>query len=924
MTSLSYQSISLRNFSGLTDRVIDSSPNMFEEIDNFRLDKNGNMVLREGCVKYAYGNAGLPKLLLRNKAGYLYGVAGNHTFFQNGTGVTEGDYEIQSGPAFIESARPDDLVASANHWRGIEYLTFGRDKSNAAIAADTTRFSLTSLYMYEVPSILDANSYIPKTINTGCPYLDVIPTVSQAAVPPSTTATVYYIAYKQTVVANVGTTAQVTQASFGEGRYTELLQLNRNRDDNPAIINIINIKNPDRDDYDNSTFLTTAVVYRTHPLDLNTFYLVAEKPFLNSIDPVDVFDDVYDDELLDNERLYISEGIVEMEQPPKHSTSAIINGTAFYGNIELYDETDGKTRTYKEYNYKIIQSMQGNPTMVNRTFFADFEDEIIGLGGLHNALIVFTKSKIVRIDGFKNNDGSGGFNQRTISDDAGCVSHKSIISDGDNLYFFGLSGVYKTNGYEVVKISSTPEYDITETYQSYVKDFVGVGGRPLDHLRDQATGYYDARRDVLYWAVAEDGAPVVNKLLVYDKFNSCFYKIGGNAQDYPAILIEDDYFLRANERATILKHHDQAFSDIVAVNENEEEWFESFIPYGAKTVGIDFGSPSIKKWVNFIMATLSSKSKMGIGLRSFNDISNAFKNMKAITIDSIMLWRDENLRWKDPITRWRSKNTDTHKRRFPKRALRCRYKQLEIYPTETKLYTSATFGSVNMVNEVINAGSKLKVSFDKFDYYHTVRIDITDPLIPQYFITKPEGFPQWITLCYEETGSRCSLHQYAVDPFIFKRITEDPDVPVAPLSMFNFATADPTHTIQVVWDTTPEQTNRFNVTIRDALNVIVFPDFTITSNFTSKVWPDDILSYQIKFEEEEYEIGYLIIDFFNDISVPYLLAEGGGGVAVGTGKLFEMFGIRKQQSFTIENLTISYAPLSEKGAEYLNQGVADG
>ena len=911
--TLAYSTHDIRNFNGgLTDRVVDSEINTFERLHNFRLDKNANMDLREGCELESYGNSGHLNLIRRSLSGNIYGIAGNNIIYHYPEGASPRLYTAGSIGNIVT---PDDVGMSSFDWRGIEYITTTRDESSTAVSTNKTRQPLYSLYTPQKPIAGDQSSYMPIVKATGCPSFSQEPSSIAHLTGGNNinkVPTRYYITYKQRIVANENTTIVTTQDSYGLGWYSDELSLDRSYDStgDPSNVRIDGLASSIRSgDYDERADIA---IYRTLPDTLSVYYLVGTVPSPASGTTVSFDDSVLDHELIENERLYISEGISEMSQPPRHTCSAVINGTAFYGNVEVTTKTVNGVREFKEYNYKVIQSMVGNPTNVNLAWHLDFDSEVVGLAGLFSALIVFTKTKIFRIDGFYNNDGSGGYNKRTISDDAGCLSHRSIVSSGETLFFCGNNGVYSTDGYQVNSISSTQKYDITNTYREYTKDY--ISSENIGLIRSRIVGYFDINNDVMYWSVCRDGSSVSNEVLIYDLFNSCFYTMGGNNMTYSTMLVEKGHFLRGSDHSSIFRHERGMMTDVVTENSIQEDWFESYIPYKAKTTGMDFGSPSLKKWVESLMMTLTARSKMSIGMKSYNDNSSDSKEMKAVVADSILLWNDSNMRWYDPLMKWREPNTASYKRKFPKKGLRCRYKQVELSPVEAFQYGSETFGnvSVSYVDEAAR-DFRLKVVFDKYHYYYDV-VPFLDENTGEYIseeIIKPDGQPVWITKCYEpptpttENSVPCLDYKYRVTE---KMQIRNPD--------FVITTDDDSlykspHLVEY------GPNGSFKVVIKDEVTgEIVHVPYRITGFFSSKNWPDDILSYLISFKEEDYENDYLVKSFDNNLEQPLMIANGGGSVLLGSDKEFKMSGIRKKQSFVLENTSIRYAPLSNLGAEY--------
>jgi len=767
---LNYSDITVRNFDGgLTDRIIDSGINTFDELSNFRIDKNKNISLREGFELHREGTLTSCHYIRRDYSELIYGIAGNSTFYESEDGTI-------IPQTLLSSTINNYSTISGFKWHGFEYITISKDGAD--------RSHLFNLYKPLVAVAGTPASYEVNSTQVGCPHMQAPSSVSGTL---HTDYVRYALVYTQTLIANQGSGDESTELSFGRPYYTDVIQEN-------GIVTISGItRSSEYNDYD---AITNVNIYRTAIGDTSTYYLVGTMVEADQSQATNSFTDTMSEvDLVAQERLYTSDGVAEMAQPPKHSCSCMIGTTAYYGNLETQDNNDGYTRTYTNRPYTIVQSMVGVPSMARISFALEVEDIVTGLTGIGNALIVFTETKVYRFDGIYNNDGTGGYSRRVISDEAGCISHASIVRTGSKAYFCGLTGIYVTDGYQISKISLSAKFDITETYMSRIVDYYGDDqSAPVSLYRDKVVGHYDIGKDCIYWTMC-NGSDNASELLTYDVYNNCFSILGGANFTIGAMLVDDDSFVRGDAKTHIYKHSSEYDQDRKTIADNDY----INIPFVAKTASIDFGNPSVKKWVQAMTATITTRSKVAIQPVSYNDNGSGGKELKSIVLASVELWRDINTRWRDSSSSWRIPSTRSFRRHFPKRGMRCRYKQLEFKPAPSVIYTTETFG--------------------------TVSVD------------------------YQRDGNG----------------------------------------------------NPYDIT-----------SLLVTFDTVDSVWPTDVVDYSIHFDDDNYTAGHSIRSYngLNGILVD------GGGTDIGTGKSFRIIGIRKKQSFVIENINYQFAPLKNEGANH--------
>jgi len=695
----------------------------------------------------------------RGDYGRLRCVSGNTVVYEDNSGnlVTSG--------TVLDSNIDAYSTISGFGWRGYDFMTISQNQSG--------RFNAYAMFRPDVTAAASVGVTLdsPKFL-----YDDT-------KVSGSNGQTRYLLVYSIENTANANSSGESTLVSYGMAYKTATLPYQGNT------VTLHDI--PRSDNYSDIDAPHLISLYRAVPPDLNTFYLVktisgAEQTGLT----FNYVDTMTDTDLITKARYYESDGVVAMNRPPKHSCSCLIGNTAYYGNIAVYDGDSGYNAQYIEQPYSIIQSMDGNPSMARDSFLLEVDEVVTGLSSIASSLIVFTTNKVYRYDGKYRNDGSGSYSRKVISEETGCISHASIVSTGQVVYFCGSNGVYMTDGYQVSKISVTGKYDISTTYESLIADYSGSDASvPTDIYRNKVTGHYDLSKDCIYWTMC-NGTTQSNELLVYDMYNKMFSQFGGNGAEYSALLI-DDGFLTGGSGGDIMRYHSDYDQDLIVKSPVTYD----YIPFVARTSATDFGDPSIKKWVQALTVTATADSKIAIKTLSYNDNGSSGKHMKPIVIDSVLLWRDVNMLWRDAALIWRTPPTRSFRRHFPKRGMRCRYKQVEFRPAVSQQYSSVAHGTA--------------------------------------------------TVSYLVEG----------DPANFRVVLDDSNI----------------------------------------------------------VWPTDCIGYEIRFADDGYTVGHHIRAFDganSDLSVD------GGGAVPSTGTAWKIYGIRKKQSFKIENMTYQFAPLQNVGANY--------
>jgi len=155
---------------------------------------------------------------------------------------------------------------------------------------------------------------------------------------------------------------------------------------------------------------------------------------------VDLVDGVADADLINNERLYTTGGVLESDETPNARFSTSGGNRLFLGGLEEQDEV---TYSNKQLFGETVYFNGLNRIRVSSGAGAD-KTPISALGYMDAKLIIFRKQSIYFIQGDGPNDlGIGSFSEpEIISSDVGCIEPRSVINTPMGLMFKSRKGIY--------------------------------------------------------------------------------------------------------------------------------------------------------------------------------------------------------------------------------------------------------------------------------------------------------------------------------------------------------------------------------------------------------------------------------------------------------------------------------------------------
>lgn len=222
-----------------------------------------------------------------------------------------------------------------------------------------------------------------------------------------------------------------------------------------------------------------------------------------------------------NRTLYTTSGVAANYRPPICKYITTSGPYMLYANGHEISESDRGGDLLKN---RIWQSKPGLPYAVPADFYAEVDEEIVGIATIKTVPIVFTQNYVYRIDGNFDSFGRGGLYPKRITEVTGCVSDQSIVQTEDGVYFAGTDGFYFTDGFIVRHLSK----NISEAYREIISS---------DNRKALISGGIDIINREVHWSVKtndiEGSVDECNASFMFDIDANAFY--GPNTSGF------DDY-----------------------------------------------------------------------------------------------------------------------------------------------------------------------------------------------------------------------------------------------------------------------------------------------------------------------------------------------------------------------------------------------
>lgn len=470
---------------------------------------------------------------------------------------------------------------------------------------------------------------------------------------------------------NVG---EVTYKERGPVTYVEVSSVNEPSANTVTISNIADIINGSTNNYATSDIKIE--IGRTQN-NGDVFYYLGEitngtASYADSLD---------DDDLINNATIYVEGGVLDNEPPPRAKYIKIVNDALICANI--------KEGSIIRPN-KVRMSKRLQPFACPSVFFDEFEDTIMGLGGLNVYPIPMLANRTYRLEGFFDARGLGGYQKQEISTRIGTVSHRSIVNVREGLVFASSDGFYFSDEFKVLKVST----NINERYQALSS-------------KENICGCYDKKRNAVLWGVQSNSSSEHNDTIYMAHANYTTsqgkapfttWSGGNDADNFSATCLAyiGEKILRGDHRGYLLQHSDDVYTDPkIDTSKAVANWFTSTIIYDYRSNAYDFGSGDLRKWVSKIVINADNETSISMQIESNNDNSGIFTELAPIVDRGNPEWGDPTIIWGEDSIRWNYYPVISAWRRFGS-PLRCQYKQVKFTNDYTLIDNSEVVGTVDV------------------------------------------------------------------------------------------------------------------------------------------------------------------------------------------------------------------------------------
>ena len=399
-------------------------------------------------------------------------------------------------------------------------------------------------------------------------------------------------------------------------------------------------------------------------------------------------DTVADSVLITNETLYVTGGIPDNEPPPQCKLVHVVENTGYFACIKEGTET---------LNNRVRQSVDGDIDSCPSTYYADTDEDIIGISSAKGTVVLLCENSVWRIDGKYDELGRGGMLPRRISDTASCVSADSVVQTFEGVFWAGADGFYYTNGFTTLKLNE----DQDKSYAEFVV---------TAEQRRRIQGKYDPIKRRIYWTIQGAGATDCDRIAVLHlnfgvSKNSPFtYYVDDGSDNFSpsAIALDGENLVRADRRGYVFVHRPSLFSDLnVDLTAAPADWYKVAIRYEYASCSTNFGTDLYRKWVTWVNVQARNETDLSLQITSDNDDGRLVKDLAVINFNSNMIWNTTAEIWGDPTAVWNYQGYIEEMRRFPAGSLRCSYKSLIFKNAYINVYNSDLLGNVS-----IDSGAK--------------------------------------------------------------------------------------------------------------------------------------------------------------------------------------------------------------------------
>lgn len=357
-------------------------------------------------------------------------------------------------------------------------------------------------------------------------------------------------------------------------------------------------------------------------------------------------------ETLDADRvpLYTTGGVLPYTPPPPCKYIANVGGYTYYGNIKELEDNNhvvmlNDSTSFLDVPYRIKQSNVLDPDSVPEGNYIDFPDEVTGIGSILDRCIVATTNAIYRVDGRYDDFGAGLVGAQILTTEVGCISHKSMVSVKDKLFFCGDDGIYVTDGVYVSSVSS----HISRTYKQLVSTITTDSAGDVLNVnattQDTISAVYDRTYDRVLFSFGNKILALELKASTLENGEGCFYgpwTTGGDEVNAPTSFAAVAVYLNRIIRGDSLGYVYQFSAGYLADPNSSalvtpSNWGVQPIIYRLRTAKFNFGSLVIKKWVSILTMILKRRkvlrggvTDIDVAIHSYNDGERTRQYLKPV------------------------------------------------------------------------------------------------------------------------------------------------------------------------------------------------------------------------------------------------------------------------------------------------------
>ncbi len=709
---------------GFTDYYLSAAPNKFRRADNLLLAPHGaqgKLTTRPGSTFFASaahaqlpsGSSRVGAIIPFNSIYFFLNAKSLYRYVSSNWAEITGPYSGGTGHLFPTGVTVTN-VASWSPWGKHLFVTCDG--------------------LIKPVKVFEYSSGNYAFVTAGLPALASTPTITAAG----TRANAYAFLYEYTYAAGNLTfldLGPITRTSTATGAASNAISAI------PVLANSSDDKNYDITPTYGSLFKVG--IYRT--TDGGTAYY---KVGTVSNGTTTFTDTVTDAQLVLNEPLYTTGGVVENEAPPLCKLVHIIGNVGYYANIQ--EGSDLRPNRCR-------QSIPGNPSSSPGDFFVDIDEDIIGLSSARDIPVLLADNSAWRIDGAQDELGRGQMVATRISDTCSCVSGLSVVQTLDGTFWAGKDGFYYTDGFTVTRINEG--WDITYA------TFVGTAAQ-----RRRIVGAYDSIHRRIWWSVQSATGSDIDTSIVLDlRFGvskdmpfttaSGSAALDGSTNWAPtAIAFSAGDLIRGDTRGYVFQHDDDLTADyLINPNVAATSWYTTAIIYNFVSIGQNFGTDALRKYGTWLDIQCANRTNLSLQPISINDDGRVIENLKLIRFRGNILWGDPTVTWGDPEIAWNKQGTIEVSRRFPGKSLRFSHKQIQLTNAYCVIDNSDLLGTVTVnattKTAVLNLGAATW-SAAYVGYY----ISFANDLTVDYLITAVTD----TTVTYSDAGNT-SLTQAGVE-----------------------------------------------------------------------------------------------------------------------------------------------------------------